>query len=170
MIRKEGLRPLLFGRIMIALKEVQNLIDEAIEGTSIFLISCEIKPGNQIKVLIDNEKDTSIEDCMKVSRGIEHNLDREAEDFELSVSSPGLTEPFAVHKQYVKNVGRRVTVKTLEGKKQEGLLEEVTEEYIRLTDKVKERIEGRKSKEWVNKEYLFNFEEIKETKVVISFK
>jgi len=107
---------------------------------------------------------------MKVSRGIEHNLDREVEDFELSVSSPGLLEPFVVHKQYVKNIGRRVTVKTHEGSKQEGLLEEVTEEHIRLTDKVKERIEGRKSKQWVDKEYLFKFEEIKETKVVISFK
>ena len=155
---------------MIALKEVTNLINEAIEGTSIFVISCEIKPGNKIKVLIDNEENTSIMDCMKVSRGVEHNLDREIEDFELSVSSPGLTEPFVVTKQYVKNIGRRVTVRTVDGRKQEGLLEEVTEDQIRLTDKVKERIEGRKSKEWVTKEYLFKFEEIKETKVVISFK
>jgi len=155
---------------MIAVKEIEDLISQAIEDTSIFLISCEIKPGNVISVLIDNENDTSIVDCMKVSRGIEHNLDREIEDFSLSVSSPGLTEPFLVKKQYVKNIGRRVTVKPKEGNKVEGLLEEVTEEGIRLTDKVKERIEGRKSKHWVDKEYLFSFEEIKETKVVISFK
>ncbi len=155
---------------MIAVKEVESLIDQAIAETSIFLISCEIKPGNVIKVLIDNENDTSIEDCMKVSRGIEHNLDRESEDFELSVSSPGLTEPFVVIKQYVKNIGRRVTVKTLDGDKIEGKLEEVTEEAIKLSDKVKERIEGRKSKQWVDKEYHLSFEEIKETKVVISFK
>ena len=155
---------------MIAVKEIEDLISQAIEDTAIFLISCEIKPGNVISVLIDNENDTSIVDCMKVSRGIEHNLDREIEDFSLSVSSPGLTEPFLVKKQYVKNIGRRVTVKPKEGNKVEGLLEEVTEEGIRLTDKVKERIEGRKSKHWVDKEYLFSFEEIKETKVVISFK
>lgn len=155
---------------MIAINKVEELINEAIEGTSIFLISCEVKPGNVIKVLIDNESDTSIEDCMKVSRGIEHNLDRESEDFELSVSSPGLTEPFAVRKQYHKNLGRRVTVKTLEGQKFEGKLEEVVETGIKLTDKVKERIEGRKSKQWVDKVYELNFEEIKETKVVISFK
>lgn len=155
---------------MIAVKEIEDLISQAIEDTSIFLISCEIKPGNVISVLIDNDNDTSIVDCMKVSRGIEHNLDREIEDFSLSVSSPGLTEPFLVKKQYIKNIGRRVTVKPKEGNKVEGLLEEVTEEGIRLTDKVKERIEGRKSKHWVDKEYLFSFEEIKETKVVISFK
>ena len=155
---------------MIALKEIEDLISVAIEDTSIFLVSCEIKPGNVIKVLIDNRNDTSIQDCMKVSRGIEHNLDREIEDFELSVSSPGLTEPFQVNEQYVKNIGRRVTVKSVEGEKIEGLLEEVTESGIKLTDKVKERIEGRKSKHWVDKEYLFSFEEIKETKVVISFK
>ena len=155
---------------MIAVKEIEDLISQAIEETSIFLISCEIKPGNVITVLIDNENDASIVDCMKVSRGIEHNLDRESEDFSLSVSSPGLTEPFLVKKQYVKNIGRRVTIKSKEGDKIEGLLEEVTDEGVRLTDKVKERIEGRKSKHWVDKEYLFSFEDIKETKVVISFK
>ncbi|MEZ7998745.1 MAG: ribosome assembly cofactor RimP [Flavobacteriales bacterium] len=155
---------------MIAVKEIEDLISQAIEDTSIFLISCEIKPGNVIAVLIDNENDASIVDCMKVSRGIEHNLDRESEDFSLSVSSPGLTEPFLVKKQYVKNIGRRVTIKSKEGDKIEGLLEEVTDEGVRLTDKVKERIEGRKSKHWVDKEYLFSFEDIKETKVVISFK
>ena len=155
---------------MIAVKEIEDLIFQAIEDTSIFLISCEIMPGNIIKVLIDNESDASIVDCMKVSRGIEHNLDRESEDFSLSVSSPGLTEPFLVKKQYVKNIGRRVTIKSKEGDKIEGLLEEVTDEGVRLTDKIKERIEGRKSKHWVDKEYLFSFEDIKETKVVISFK
>lgn len=155
---------------MIAVKTVEELINNAIEGTSIFLISCEVNSGNSIKVLIDNMENTSVKDCMLVSRGIEHNLDREEEDFDLSVSSPGLTEPFTVHKQYVKNKGRRVTVKPLEGKKIEGELAEVTEEYILLKDKVKERIEGRKSKHWVDKEYKFLFTEIKETKVVISFK
>ncbi len=155
---------------MITVKEVENLIAESIKDTTIFLISCEVKPGNLIQVLIDNEKDTSIEDCMLVSRGVEHNLDREKEDFELSVSSPGLSEPFKVHKQYVKNIGRRVTVKTLEGKKTEGLLEQVTETGIELSDRVKERIEGRKSKQWVDKTYSFDFENILETKVVISFK
>jgi len=155
---------------MIAVKTVEELIHKTIENTSIFLISCEVNPGNAIKVLIDNMSNTSVEDCILVSRGIEHNLDREEEDFELSVSSPGLSEPFSVHKQYVKNIGRRVKVKPLEGKTLEGELVEVTEEFILLTDKVKERIEGRKSKQWVEKEYKFPFSEIKETKVVISFK
>jgi ribosome maturation factor RimP len=155
---------------MIAVKTVEELINKSIEGTSIFLISCEVSSGNSIKVLIDNMNNTSVQDCMLVSRGIEHNLDREEEDFELSVSSPGLSEPFSVHQQYVKNKGRRVKVKNLEGKVTEGELVEVTEEHILLTDKVKERIEGRKSKQWVDKEYKFLFDEIKETKVVISFK
>jgi len=155
---------------MIAVKTVEELIYKSIEDTSIFLISCEVRSGNSIKVLIDNMNNTSVEDCMLVSRGIEHNLDREEEDFELSVSSPGLSEPFSVHKQYVKNKGRRVKVKNLEGKVTEGELAEVTEEHILLTDKVKERIEGRKSKQWVDKEFKILFNEIKETKVVISFK
>jgi len=155
---------------MIAVKTIKELINKAIEGTSIFLISCEVNPGNSIQVLIDNMNNTSVQDCILVSRGIEHNLDREVEDFDLSVSSPGLSKPFVVREQYLKNIGRRVKVKPLEGKAAEGELSEVTEEFILLKDKVKERIEGRKSKQWVDKEYKFLFNDIKETKVIISFK
>lgn len=155
---------------MITVKTVEELIYKTIEGTSIFLISCEVKPGNVIQVLIDNMNNTSVEDCILVSRGIEHNLDREEEDFELSVSSPGLTKPFLVQKQYVKNIGRRVKVKLNSGKSVEGELAEVKEDNILLKDRIKERIEGRKSKQWVDKEFEIQFNDIKETKVIISFK
>ena len=36
----------------------------------------------------------TLEDCMKVSRHIEENLDRDVEDFKLTVCSPGLENPF----------------------------------------------------------------------------
>ena len=51
---------------------------------------------------------------MSVSRNIEHNLDREKEDFELSVSSPGLDQPFVVPQQYLKNIGRKISAITKE--------------------------------------------------------
>ena len=48
----------------------------------------------------------TIEECAKVSRIIESGLDREIEDFELEVSSPGLNSPFKVLPQYFKNIGK----------------------------------------------------------------
>ncbi|MGK0286590.1 MAG: ribosome maturation factor RimP, partial [Salibacteraceae bacterium] len=99
--------------IMIQESEIRDLIEETIEGTDIFLVELKISGGNKISVLVDAIGGLPITDCMKVSRGIDHNLDREDEDFELNVSSPGLDKPFKVFKQYEKNRGRSIHV-TLE--------------------------------------------------------
>ena len=44
--------------------------------------------------------------------GNEHNLDREEEDFSLEVSSCGIFAPLTQERQYTKNIGREVEVKT----------------------------------------------------------
>jgi ribosome maturation factor RimP len=95
---------------MIQESTVRALIDEAIEETDIFLVDLKISGGNKISVLIDAIGGLPIADCMKVSRGIDYNLDREDEDFSLDVSSPGLDKPFKVFRQYEKNIGRSVKV------------------------------------------------------------
>jgi len=98
---------------MIKESTIQALIDETIEGTDIFLVDMKISGGNKISVLVDAIGGLPITDCMKVSRGIEHNMDREDEDFSLDVSSPGLDKPFKVFRQYEKNIDRSIRI-TLE--------------------------------------------------------
>lgn len=95
---------------MIQESEVRTLIDEAIEGTNIFLVDLKISGGNKISVLVDAIGGLPITDCMKVSRGIEHNLDREDDDYSLDVSSPGLDKPFKVFRQYEKNIDRSIRI------------------------------------------------------------
>ena len=112
----------------------------------------------------------SINECMSVSRNIEHNLDRESEDFELHVSSAGLDKPLRVLPQYMKNIGREVKVVTTDGKKQEGLLVAASEKELTLETSRKEKIEGKKKKELIVEQHVFPMNQIKETKIVISFK
>lgn len=100
---------------MIKESTVRALIDETIEGTAIFLVDLKISSGNKISVLVDAIGGLPITDCIKVSRGIEHNLDREEEDFSLDVSSPGLDQPFKVFRQYEKNIGRSLKVTMTDG-------------------------------------------------------
>lgn len=95
---------------MIQESTVRALIDETIEGTDIFLVDLKIGSGNKISVLVDAIGGLPITDCIKVSRGIEHNLDREEEDFSLDVSSPGLDKPLKVFRQYEKNVSRSLKI------------------------------------------------------------
>jgi len=152
---------------MVTVQEIKSLVDEKIEGTGNFLVDIAIKPGNKIVILIDNENGVSISDCVKVSRHVEHNLDREKEDFELQVSSPGADQPFKVYKQYLKHLGKNVKVVADDGTLIEGKLLSVNEDGIELeptTDK-----KNKKKQEQITNKH-FNFNQIKETRGVISFK
>ena len=158
---------------MIDKKTVIALAEERINelDKGLFIVDLAISSANDIKLFLDAEQSkVFIQDCVSVSRNIEHNLDREKEDFQLSVSSAGMDQPFKVHKQYVKNVGREVKVVLNEHGSQEGKLISVNENFIMLEQETKEKIEGRKKKEVIVNKYEIPFSNIKQTKLVISFK
>lgn len=155
---------------MIAEKIVRELAQSRLDEFNGFIIDLSISSSNQIKLLIDSDSSISVSDCMSVSRNIEHNLDREIEDFSLEVSSAGIDQPFKHRRQYTKNIGRAVKVKLLNEQVVEGLLADVTDNNVIVITRKKERIEGRKAKKWVEIEQKLNFDDIKETKVIISFK
>ena len=158
---------------MISKKKVAALIYERIEelDNGLFVVSLTISTGNKINVELDkHEGGVSVKDCMSVSRNIEHNLDREQEDFELHVSSAGLDKGLRVYAQYQKNVGREVVVKLHENGKVEGKMIAVTPEQITVQTTRKERIEGKKKKQTIIEDVVLTMDKIKETKIVISFK
>lgn len=117
-----------------------------------------------------HEGNVAINDCMSVSRNVEHNLDREDADFELHVSSAGLDKPFRVLAQYTKNIGKEVKVVLHNGSKLEGILKAATETEITLETSRMEKPEGKKKKELIVEEHVFPLDQIKDTKIVISFK
>lgn len=154
---------------MITVESVRKLAEEKLVKSTNFLVDISVKPGNKITVLLDNDKGVSIADCVDMSRHIEFSLDRDKEDFELSVMSAGLTEPFKINRQYRKNIGKFVDVVTKENKKLTGKLLQVTEEGILLETKSREKVEGRKAKQEIINNISLTFNQIKETKVVILF-
>lgn len=95
---------------------VQKLIEEALAvNKDLFLVDWSISPAKKIEVLVDGDKGLPIEEVVRISRHIENNLDRDEFDFALMVSSPGLSRPLSVPRQYIKNVGRKLKVETSEG-------------------------------------------------------
>lgn len=155
---------------MIQEKVIRDLAEERLATFDGYIVELKIGGGNEIKILIDSDESVSISQCMSVSRNVEHNLDREEEDFSLEVSSAGLDQAFKHIRQYRKNVGRDVKVIDLNGRMIEGNLKSVDEDSFVVVSRVKERIEGRKAKQWVETEHAFKFDEIKETKIIIGFK
>ena len=161
---------------MITKEQISALVKEQIQDSDKFIVDIKVSPSNKINVLVDGYSGLGIDDCVSISKHIEGAFDREVEDFELEVGSPGLDSPFVVLEQYKKYLGKEVKVINEEGKKIEGVLSEVNEEGIVLKYEEKQRIEGRKKKITVEieKHLFFNGElkesNIKTTKIVISFK
>ena len=108
---------------MITSSEIVNLVQEHLAGTEKFLVDVLIKPANRIYVFIDGDHGVTIADCVGLSRFIESKLDREAEDFELNVSSSGAEHPIRLPRQYLKNVGRSLQVKLSGDRELAGKLE-----------------------------------------------
>jgi ribosome maturation factor RimP len=158
---------------MIAKEKIIALAEERIAeiNKGLFIVDISINVNNIIHLEIDSEVgNVSIDDCIRVSRNIEHNLDRETEDFELNVSSAGLDKPLRNYKQYKKNIGRTLNVKILEKPTIEGILKAVEEDKIIIETRKKEKVENKKKKIELIEENKVPLAEIKEAKIVISFK
>jgi ribosome maturation factor RimP len=154
---------------MIDKENVIKLVKEKLDG-KMFLVDVSVSKTNVINVFVDSYDGITIEKCIEISRNVEHNLDRETEDFELQVSSPGLTGGFKVRQQYIKYKGREVEVDLKEGGHFEGILKEVDEDEITLETSKREKIDGHRKKQLVVREHKFKYEEIKSAKAVITFK
>jgi ribosome maturation factor RimP len=156
---------------MIDINYINNLVKEKLEGTENYLVDIKIVTGNKILIEIDNDKGASISDCVAVSRHVEHNLDREKEDFELQVSSPDLNQPLKIFRQYSKNIGRKVEVIATDGEKHTGVLKGAEENLdITLECEIKVKDEKTKKKKTIKQLIKLPFDKVKETKIVISFK
>lgn len=165
----KGTNSPLFLYFKMNLEKVQKLLQEAVEeNDSLFVIGVDFLPGNKIKVIIDGDNGVPLNECIRVSRHIEHNLDREEEDFSLEVSTPDITQPLKVQRQYLKNIGRILKVKTIDEKIQ-GTLTQVSESGIELKWEAREPKPIGKGKLTVEKTKTVNFKDIIETKVKIIF-
>ena len=154
---------------MITKERIQGLVDEFLhENEPVFLVSLKIGGGNQIEILIDSFQGIKVRDCVRLSRHVEGNLDREEEDFGLQVASAGLEEPFKVFQQYEKNVGRKVDVKLLGGQKIEGTMLS-TEEGQGIVIETKRREKVGKKKQVIVEQHELDFQQIDQTKIIISF-
>ncbi|MCL4154968.1 UNVERIFIED_CONTAM: hypothetical protein GTU68_062944 [Idotea baltica] len=150
-------------------KTVKDLLENGLEERSnLFLVDFSIGPDNTIKIIIDGDHGVTVEDCMFISRAVEHNLDREEQDFSLEVASAGATSPLAHIRQYIKNIGRTLEVKT-KSDNIEGKLIQASENEITLQWKSREPKPVGKGKVTVQKQAEIAYENIVEAKVMIKF-
>ncbi|WP_199139971.1 ribosome assembly cofactor RimP [Pedobacter sp. ASV12] len=148
---------------------VRELVEEKIaDRPELFLVEVKMLPNNKLIIHVDGDEGINIQDCAAISRHVGFHLEEEnaiEKAYNLEVSSPGVGEPLQLKRQYHKNIGRELGIKLADGTKKEGKLLEVGENAIVIEEKVKEK--GKKAQ---LVETSVEFENITETKVLISFK
>lgn len=155
---------------MIDRSQIIPIVEQAIEGTDMYLVDVCIEPGNRIVVELDSSGAMDVESCARVSRTIESALDRDKEDFELEVGSAGITSPFKVRQQYLKNIGNEIEVLTTDGKKLKGTLVAVNADDYVIEIPTKEKAPGAKRPTLVMKPATIPFDMTKTARYVITFK
>lgn len=156
----------LFYIYMIDKELVEKLVNERIAETDIFIVDVHMSTTNSIKVRLDADSGLTIEDCVSVSRNVEHSLDREENDFSLEVSSFGIGEALVLHRQYLKSAGKHVNILTTDDKHIKGLMKEVDDDFVYLDRELTKK----QKKEGVEVDTKISFEDIRETKVQVRFK
>ncbi len=150
-------------------KVVLDLLNEALsENDSLFIVDVQFLENNKIIITVDGDQGVSLKECIRINRYIENNLDREEEDYALEVSSPDIAAPIKTIRQYNKNIGRILKIKTNKDKF-EGNLIEVNENSISLEWKTREPKPIGKGKVTVTKNTAILFDDIIEAKVKIIF-
>lgn len=149
---------------MIDKEAILKEVEAKLQDTDKFVVELTVKSGNRITVLLDSDTSITIDDCIAVTRHIESVFDRETEDYDLTVSSWGIDQPYRMLRQYVKNIGREVEVTFTDGAVFTGKLMAADKDKITVYRKTKvKKVETEETRE-------IPYTEIKHTKEVISFK
>jgi ribosome maturation factor RimP len=155
---------------MITKEQILGIISEKIYSDEVFVVDLKVSASNKIQLQIDSISGIGIDYCVTVSKLIESSLDRESEDFELEVSSPGLGQPFKVAQQYLKNIGREIQVTPFDGKQFSGILKSFIDGNIIVECAEKVKVEGSKKRELVQVERKITQQEIKKAELIVKFK
>lgn len=155
---------------MIDKELLTRTVEDAIDGTRLFIVGIDVKPDNRIVVEIDSPDSVDIDCCAAITRRIESVFDRDVEDYELEVGSAGLTSPFKVKAQYEKNIGNDVEILTRDGRKLSGRLTEVGDDVFTVEVPVKVKLPGAKRPTIEMQPETFAFGDCKMVRYKIDFK
>ena len=154
---------------MITKEQILEIIQNQVEEDGFFVVDVKVRAGNRILVCVDGAQGITIESIKKISRLIEGSFDREVEDFELEVSSPGIGQPFKVLQQYIKNRGKQVEVTVAANNVVQGVLEVVEPDFFTIKVEKMEKREGEKKKSLHVEMQTYNYKDVKSVIEIITF-
>ena len=155
---------------MIDVAHVREIAEAQMEGTDLFVVEVRVTPANEIVVTVDSDTQVGIDRCVELSRSIEEALDRDQEDFELTVMSAGIGQPLKYLRQYRKLIGSPVEVVLKDGGKIIGKLVDASDNQIVVEYEERVTVEGKKRKQLVTTRRELSLDEVKSTCEYLDFK
>lgn len=151
-------------------EQLEKAAADYVEGKDLFIVDIKVSADNDIDITIETDsRDVTLDDCVEMSRFVESRLDRDVEDFSLTVGSAGLTAPFRIPRQYRKFVGSTIEVTFRDGHRQKAFLESAGDESFDISYERLVPVEGKKKKVRESVRESLNYADIKSAKAVIKF-
>lgn len=151
------------------IEKVKNCVEQFVSDNDMFIVDIKYNDLNVVDITIDSMKGTSLDKCIELSKFIESQVDREIEDYELTVSGASISEPFKHIKQYYKNSGKEIEVLLLSNEKIKGVLGDVTESSFTITHLKKVVEDGKKRKVLVEFCDPILYSDVRKAALVLSF-
>lgn len=154
---------------MISKQAITEFLESNLAGTPTFIVEVKNDADNNIAVELDSPTGVDLDTCIALTRAFEQAFDREVEDYELEIGGAGLTSPFRVPGQWLKNVGKQVGVLTADSRKLKATLQAFDGENATLSYSVKEKVEGQKKPAIVEKTETLPLTSIRRATLLLDF-
>jgi ribosome maturation factor RimP len=150
---------------MIEKSKIENAVNDWISNPAVFLVEVKSDRENNIRVFMDSDEGFTIEQCVELTRFLESSFDRDIEDYQLTVSSYGITQPFVSNRQYLKYIGRPVDIDPEEGKPFSAVIRSLEGDVLT----VERKLSRKEEKEGADPVSSFRLNELKSVKPSIVF-
>ena len=154
---------------MLDKAEVTRVVEEALEGSDLYVVRVTITRDNIITVDLDSDSSVDIDQCIRVNDAVLAAFDRDVDDYELTVGSYGISSPLLVRRQYDKNIGQEIEVLTRDGRKLKGVLTQADDEGFTIEVPTKVKVKDKKRPEQVMVAERITYDNAKQTKCIITF-
>lgn len=154
---------------MVQASDIRTFVEGQLTGSQYFLVDVEQPEPDGFAVVIDSAAPVDIDYCAALTRAIRDHFGADLDDYNLEVGSAGLTAPFRVRGQYIKNLGKEIEVLTLAGRKLRGPLSAVDAETFTVDVAEKRRVEGEKRPVELTEQVVIPFADVKTAKLILKF-
>ena len=107
---------------MLLKDNLKQILEIKLKDIDAYLVDLEIIEKKSIIISIDRFEGVTFKHCSFISKYLEEYFEEDIQDYDLTVCSAGLENPFKVKQQYHKNIGKEVSVLLNNGKKKKGVL------------------------------------------------